>query len=169
MTKSKFAGFTLAALLAGTLGACTKPAAAPAVDTAKIAAALTADMDGLIASFNAHDAEAAVAHDSPTYVGMFHGQPNVVGPEADLALTKTQVADASAKVTVSDPVVDVAAAGDMAVYRATYAYTYTDPVTHQAGVENGNWVLGYKLQPDGSWKLAWGVVSDTGPAPNRGS
>ena len=168
MTKTKIAGLALAALLAGSLAACAKPAATPAVDTSKIAATLTADMDALVASFNAKDVAAAVAHDSPTYVGMFHGQPNVVGPEADLALTKIQVADPAAKVTVSNAVVDVASAGDMAVYRATYAYTYTNPTTHQPGVENGNWVLGYKVQPDGSWKLAWGVVSDTGPAATAG-
>jgi len=74
------------------------------------------------------------------------------------------VADPAANVSVSNEIVDVAASGDMAVYRATYAYRFTDPATKQPATEHGNWLMGYKVQPDGSWKLAWGVVSDTGPA-----
>lgn len=146
-----------------TLSACTKPAAT--TDTAKIADAIKADVTQLVAHFNAHDAEKAVSHDAPDYVGMFHGMPNVVGPAADLALTKLQVADAASNIVVSDETVDVASAGDMAVYRATYAYTMTDPATKKPITENGNWLLGYKPQADGSWKISWGVVSDTGPAP----
>ena len=145
------------------LAACTKPAAT--ADTAKIADTIKADAAQLVEHFNARDAEKAVSHDGPDYVGMFHGAPNVVGPEADLALTKLQVADPASKIAVSDETVDVASAGDMAVYRATYAYTMTDPATKKPITENGNWLLGYKPQADGSWKIAWGVVSDTGPAP----
>ncbi len=146
-----------------TLSACTKPAAT--ADTAKIADTIKADVAQLVEHFNARDAEKAVSHDAPDYVGMFHGTPNVVGPEQDLALTKVQMADPASKLAVSDETVDVASAGDMAVYRATYAYTMTDPATKKPATENGNWLLGYKTQADGSWKIAWGVVSDTGPAP----
>ena len=95
---------------------------------------------------------------------MFHGAPNTVGPEADLAITKMQIADPNMKLTVADASVDVPASGEMAVYRATYAYTFSDPKTKKPTTENGNWLLGYKAEADGSWKLAWGVVSDTGPA-----
>ena len=80
------------------LAACQQ-SAAPAVDTANIAAAVKGEVAGLVAAFNAHDAEKAVSYDAPDYVGMFHGAPNVVGPEADLAVTKQQVADPAAKVT----------------------------------------------------------------------
>lgn len=146
-----------------TLAACTKPAAT--ADTAKIADTIKADAAQLVEHFNARDAEKAVSHDAPDYVGMFHGTPNVEGPAADLALTKLQVADPASKIAVSNETVDVASAGDMAVYRATYAYTMTDPATKKIVTENGNWLLGYKPQPDGAWKIAWAVVSDTGPAP----
>ena len=146
-----------------TLAACTKPAAT--ADTSKIADMIKADTAQLVEHFNARDAEKAVSHDAPDYVGMFHGMPNVIGPAADLALTKLQVADPASKITVSDETVDVASAGDMAVYRASYAYTATDPATKKPVTENGNWLLGYKPQADGSWKISWGVVSDTGPAP----
>ena len=166
MTKTRLAGLALSALLAASLTACAKPEAAkPAVDTAKIADTVKADVKQLVADFNAHDADKAVSHDAPDYVGMFHGLANVKGPAEDLALTKQQVADTTAKIEVSDEIVDVAASGDMAVYRATYAYSFTDPKTKKAGTEAGNWVLGYKQQADGGMKLAWGVVSDLPPAP----
>ena len=98
------------------------------------------------------------------YVGMFHGTDNVVGPAQDLALTKLQISDPATKVTVSDEKVDVAGAGDMAVWTATYVYDFTDPKTKQPTTEHGNWLIVFKKQPDGAMKEAYGVVSDT-PAP----
>lgn len=166
MTTSKLAVAAAAAALAASLSACAKPEAAkPAVDTAKVAEAVKADLTQMVGDFNAKDAAKAVAHDAPDYVGMFHGAPNVVGPEQDLAMTKMEMADPAMKLVVSDQVVDVAASGDMAVVRSTYAYTFTDPKTKGVGTQNGNWVVGYKTQADGAWKIAWAVVSDTAPAP----
>src|SRR6478672_5055827 len=80
MFQSKLARVAFSILLAGTLTACAKPEPAkPAVDTAKVAEDVKADLHQLVADFNAHDAAKAVGHDAPDYVGMFHGQPNVRG------------------------------------------------------------------------------------------
>lgn len=161
MISTKFAGVAAAALMTVALAACQKPApAAPAVDTAKAAEAVKADMADLVTAFNAKDVAKAVGHDAPDYVGMMHGMANAVGPAADAEVTKMQVADPAAKLVTSDEKVDVAASGDMAVYRATYAYSYTDPKTKKPATETGNWVVGYK-SVDGAWKLAWSIVSDT--------
>ena len=160
----RFTTLSLAAMSVALLVSGCKPSTATA-DPAKVAEGVKANAAAVIAAFNAHDAEKAVSYDAPDYIGMFHGIPNVVGPEADLALTKQQVADPAAKVTVSGEDVSVAAAGDRALWRAMYAYTYTDPKTKQPTTENGNWLIGWRKQEDGSWKEAWGVVSDTGPAP----
>ena len=162
MKRHIIANTALIALAAASLAACTKPA--EKADTTKIADAVKAEVTQLIADFNAHDVAKAVSHDAPDMVGMFHGAPNIVGPEADTAMTKQQVADPAARIAVSDESVDVAASGDMAVYRATYAYMMTDPATKKIVTENGNWLVGYKPQADGSWKIAWNVVSDTGAA-----
>lgn len=152
----------VAALMGVSLAACTKPTpATPAVDTGKIVAAIKADAAELVTNFNTHDAVKSVAHDAPDMVGMFHGAANVVGPAADLALTKQQVADPSAKITTSNETVDVAASGEMAVYRASYVYNFTNPKTKKPATEHGNWLIGYRQQPDGGWKIAWNVVSDT--------
>jgi ketosteroid isomerase-like protein len=155
---------TVAALLVGSVGGCNKPEPAkPAVDTGKIADAVKADWNQLVADLNAHDADRAVAHDGPDVVNMFHGQPNLVGPAADLASTK-QLFATNPKITVANVTVDVPASGDMAVVRSTYTYEFTDPKTKKAVTEAGNWVAGYKPQPDGSWKLAWTIGADA-PAP----
>jgi ketosteroid isomerase-like protein len=161
MTNSKTVGVAMSILVAGSLAACSPPSPAkPAVDTAKIAAAVKADADQSVADFNAHDAPKSVSHDAPGIVAMFHGAPNIVGMDSDLAMAKRQATDLASKVAVSDETVDVAAAGDMAVYRATYVYTSTDPKTKKPVTETGNWLVGYKPQPDGTWKIVWDVISD---------
>jgi ketosteroid isomerase-like protein len=170
MTMTKLTGAALAVLLAASLTGCAKPEAAkPAVDTAKLAEAVKADAKQLVTDFNAHDAVKSVSHDGPDYVGMFHGMPNVKGAAEDLVVTKQQTADTTSKLAIADESVDVASAGDMAVYRSTYAYVFTDPKTKKLTTEHGNWVLGYKTQPDGSVKLAWSVVSDTPPPAPAGA
>jgi ketosteroid isomerase-like protein len=158
----KITGLIGASALALTLAACSSPA--PKADTGKIADAVKADAAQAVADFNAHDADKSAAHNAKDAVAMMHGMPNVVGADAILAGYKKGPTDPTSKVVVSDESVDVAAAGDMAVYRATYTFTGTDPAK-KPFTETGNWVLGYKPQADGSWKVAWSVISDTKPAP----
>ncbi len=142
----------------------TVPHAAP-VDPATTAAEITALTRGHIAAFNARDAAGATSIDAADYVGFFHGMPNTIGHAADLTVTKEQVADPAMKLVIANEHVDVAQAGDMATWRCTYHYTYTDPATRQPRVELGNYIIGFKRQPDGKMKAAWSVVSDTPPAP----
>lgn len=163
MTRFQLASYAAPILLAAGLTACAKPEAAkPAVDTAKIAAAVKADAAASVAALNAHDADKAVSHDAPNIVGMFHGAPNINSPAEDLAQTKQTLADPAFHLTITNDTVDVASAGDMAIYRATYAATGTDPKTKRAFTENGNWIVQYKPQTDGSWKMVLSVVSDSG-------
>jgi hypothetical protein len=138
------------AVVIGATGAAADPAAV-----------VMADVHQLVASFNAHDAVGAVGHDAPDFVGMYHGAPNYIGPAGDMTITKMQLADPAAKVMVSDETVDVGASGDLAVYRSTYAYTFTDAGTKAVMTERGNWLLGYRLEPDKTWKVIWSVVSNT--------
>lgn len=136
---------------------------APAVDTAKETDAIKAAIDQTVAAFNAHDAAGAVAIDTDDYVFMMHGAPNSLTKQADLDGTAELLKDPAAKLDVGNEVVDVAASGDIAVVRATYALTTTDPATKEPATEHGNWVLGFKKEGD-SWKTNWSVVSNT-PAP----
>jgi ketosteroid isomerase-like protein len=168
MTRLQLAGAASVVLMAASLGACTKPASptTPAADTTKIAAAVKADADQFLADFNAHDAVKTASHDATDYVFMFHGAPNTVGAATDLANAKKMfAADSTQHVTLANETVDVAASGDMAVFHSTYVVTGADPKTKKPFTENGNYLAGYKLQADGSWKMEWSVVSDTGMPP----
>lgn len=162
MPKSRLLGLAAATAALALVAGCAK---APANESAKTGDEVKANMTEMVAAFAARDADKAVSWDAPNFVGMFHGTPNVTGQEADRALTKQQVDDPGMKFSVSDVVVDAAASGDLAVWRATYSYTYTDPVSKQPKTEIGNWVVGWKRQADGKMKEAWGVVSDTPAAP----
>jgi ketosteroid isomerase-like protein len=160
MTMTVLKSTAAVAILAAALASCAKPAPPP--DPAKAAEAVKADVKQMVAEFNAKDVDKAISHDAADMVGIFHGAPNIMGPEQDRALTKEQVANLVSLV-VSDETVDVAKSADMAVYRATYAYTVNDPKTGKPVTEHGNWILHYKKEGD-AWKIATNVVSDT-PAP----
>ena len=138
--------------------------AAPKVDRGEIADNVRGVVTELVAAINAHDVEKAVSHDAPDMVGMFHGMPNVVGPEEDRKMTAQLFADPAAHLKVTNETVEVTDAGDLAIYRATYAFTMTDPRTKKPVVEPGNWVVALKPASGGTWQIVWNVVSSTGPA-----
>jgi ketosteroid isomerase-like protein len=165
--KHKLVYAALSVLAVASLVACKPPAASnPAVDTGKIADAIKTDATQRIADINAHDAAKVVAHDAADAVSMRHGRPNAVGIDAIQASFKQTVTDEpDLQVVLSDPTVDVAASGDMAVLRSTTTATYTDLKTKKPVTTTSNSLLGYKLQTDGSWKIEWSVLSDVGPAP----
>jgi ketosteroid isomerase-like protein len=115
----------------------------------------------MVAAFLRRDVEGATESFADDYVGMFHGQPNVVGKAAEVEVTTAQIADPALGLSLSDVEVDVAKAGDMAVYTSTYAYDFTDPESMTPTTEVGNWVLIYKRQADGTMKVTKGIVTDT--------
>jgi ketosteroid isomerase-like protein len=149
------------ALSAMDLTACDKSAEAATVDKAKITVSIKNDVHNLVEAFNGRNVAGAVSHDAPDYVFMFHGQPNVVGKEQDTVATGEMLKDPLVWLTLGNETVDVSGAGDMAVYRTTYKMRFTDPKTKRDGYEAGNWVIVYKQQPDGTWKVASNVVTDT--------
>jgi len=158
MAKLHVAGMLSTAALALTM--IVSPSLAQP-DTAKIAAAIKANEAALIASFNSCDPMKAVGYNAPDVVSMFHGAPNTVGAAAHLADAKKGCQDKTQHVVLANETVDVAASGDMAVYRSTYVFTGTDMKTKKPITENGNYLVGWKKQPDGSWKMEWDVVSNT--------
>ncbi|MFN7983975.1 MAG: nuclear transport factor 2 family protein [Vicinamibacterales bacterium] len=144
--------------------AAAPSSATPKVDRAEVADTVRTVVTELVAAINAHDVEKVVSHDAPDIVAMFHGTPNVVGPEEDKKTTAQLLADPAAHLRVTNETVDVAEAGDLAIYRATHAFTMTDPRTKKPVVEPGNWVVALKPGSGGTWQVIWDVVSDTGPA-----
>ena len=162
MTKLQITGAAVAVLMAASLGACKNGEAAKPVDAAKIADAVKADEAQLLKDFNGRDAAKVASHDAPDVVQMVHGVANLVGPAADEASDKQSfIDDPTQNFAVSNESVDVPASGDIAVYHSNYVYKFADPTTKKAVTEVGNYIAGYKLQSDGSWKITWSVLSDT--------
>ncbi|MBA3811905.1 MAG: nuclear transport factor 2 family protein [Caulobacteraceae bacterium] len=167
MSRFHLAGAAVATLMAAALGACNQTVnEKPAADTTKVADAVKGDVAQLVAAMNAHDPAKVAVHDAPDMIAMFHGMSNIVGRDADQAGMKKTFADVpDFHITLVDEAVDVPASGEMAVYRSTYDNSFTDSRTKKSTTLRVNYLAGYKKQADGSWKVAWYVVSDTGAPP----
>lgn len=150
---------TIAALVVFTLAAC-----AGQTDTGKVADQVRADALGVVAAYNAQDAHKAASYDAPDYVGVYHGSPNTIGPAADEAGMKAQMAAAKVDWQLGEGKVTVAKAGDLGIFEAPYTFVITMPNTPVA-TEHGTWIAIFKRQGDGSLKLWRSIASDT-PAAN---
>ena len=146
----------VAVLLASLLVAGSVQAAA--VSKTKIAETIKADVAQLIAGINAHDADKATQFDAPDIVSMEAGRPPSIGAAADKeGLGMAFKYAPSWQVRLIDETVDVADAGDMAIYRSTYFQDSADngtPMTQKV-----NFVACFRKQSDGAWKITWSVVA----------
>ena len=114
---------------------------------------------GVVAAYNRQDAHAAAAYDAPDYVGVYHGQANTVGPAADEASMKAQMASAKVDWKLGEDKVTVARDGDLAVFEAPYTFIITMPGGNLT-TERGTWIAIFKRQQDGSLKLWRSIASD---------
>jgi ketosteroid isomerase-like protein len=78
---------------------------------------------------------------------------------------REQFKDPAARFDLDVQSVDVSKAGDTAVVRSLYRYSFTDPRTKKVTSETGNWVAGFKRQSDGSLKMVWSIGADTPAVP----
>jgi ketosteroid isomerase-like protein len=139
-------------------------ACGPKAPDASAAAKATADVKTAVAQlvdgYNTRNLAEAIGVNAPDHLGMAHGFANVAAADAEQASVKAQLADPAMVLAFTDPAIEASASGDLAVYRATYHVTYTDPNTRRPATEVGNWVAVFKRQPDGTMKLSWEVMSD---------
>jgi ketosteroid isomerase-like protein len=133
------------------------PSLAATVSKARIAETIKADVAQLIAGINAHDADKATQFDAPDIVSMEAGRPPTLGMAADKAgLGMAFKYNPDWRVRLIDETVDVADAGDMAIYRSTY---HQDSVDHGTPMtQKVNFVAGFRKQADG-WRITWSVVA----------
>ena len=124
---------------------------------AQVADTIRHDVAQLIAGINAHDPARATSFDAPDIVSMESGRPPSIGAAADRqGLTMGFQHVPSWHIRLIDETVDVAASGDLAVYRGTYWQDSTDhnvPMTQKV-----NFIAGFRKQPDGAWQITWSVV-----------
>jgi len=153
---------TLGPLLAlsAALAGCARYASPP--DSSAVAEQVRKNALGVVAAYNARDAHAAAAYDAPDYVGVYHGTANTVGPAADEAAMKAQMAAMKVDWQLGQSKVTVAKAGDLAVFEAPYTFTINVP-NAPTTTERGTWIAIFKRQEDGSMKL-WRSIASDGPA-----
>jgi ketosteroid isomerase-like protein len=63
--------------------------------------------------------------------------------------------------------VDVARSGDLAYETGAYSMSLTDPATRRVVTEKGNYIVVWKKQADGSWKVVRDVPVSDGPAASQ--
>jgi len=145
--------------------AAGSPAAAtthPSID-----AQIKADVATIVDGINKKDIAKATKFDAPDLVSMESGREPSVGAKADhdgLAMAFKYAPNWH--LTKVDETVDVSKSGDMAVYRGTYDEDSLHdgvPYTHR-----GNYIAGFRHDPDGQWRVHWSVVSWQSPSKKKG-
>ena len=163
MKPRRLAALMLGIAASAALAGCS--AAGTPVDVDEVEKEVREGALGVVAAYNAKDADRAASYDAPDYVGIFHGTQNTVGPEADLAGMKAQMEAADVNWALGTGSVTVARSGDLGVYEAPYTFTITDRQRGETTSESGNWVAIFRRQEDGTMKLWRSIGSDTPPTP----
>ena len=157
-----------AAMTAGCLFFVPSQGSAAAKESqATIASAIKGDVAEIIAGINTKDIGKATRFDAPDLISMESGREPSVGAQADRdGLSMTFKYAPNWHLSLIDESVDVASAGDMAIYRGTYAEdSLRDgvPFTHK-----GNYVAGFRRDPDGTWRIHWSVIAWQSPSKKKG-
>jgi ketosteroid isomerase-like protein len=111
----------------------------------------------MVAGINVHDVDRATQFDAPDIVSMESMRAPSVGAAADReGLSMAFKYAPSWHLQMIDENVEVASAGDIAIYRSTYdenSIEHDVPMTHR-----DNFIAEFKRQSDDSWKIVWSVV-----------
>ena len=140
--------------------------AAPKAMQPSIESAIKADVREIIEGINTKDIAKATQFDAPDLVSMESGREPSVGAKADRdGLSMAFKYAPSWHLNMIDETVDVAKAGDMAVYRGTYAEDSVRdgvPYTHK-----GNYLAGFRRDTDGTWRIHWSVIAWQSPSKKK--
>jgi ketosteroid isomerase-like protein len=153
-------------ILLGSSGAPAHAEAQRNQTQAVIASQIKADVAEIVAGINAKDVEKATKFDAPDLVSMESMRAPSFGAKADRdGLSMTFKYAPNWHLNLIDEAVDVAKSGDMAIYRSTYSEdSLRDgvPYTHK-----GNYVAGFRRDPDGMWRVHWSVISWQSPSQKK--
>ncbi len=107
-----------------TIFSCQAPATETAIDMDAVRAEIQAMEDAFAAASNARDAEAQVAYYADDANSLVPDMPTLVGKEAILARAKAEMAEnPDQKGNISFEIIDLYAAGDIAVEVGKWTYT----------------------------------------------
>lgn len=124
-----------------------------------VADAVKACVAAEIAGINAHDPVKATQCEANDTISMESGRPASVGRDNYIAGLKMAFQYEPAwRLRLIEEAVDVPQSEDMAVYRSTYYQDST--ISGAPATQKVNYVAFFRRQTDGSWKIAWSVVSN---------
>ncbi|HYM36444.1 MAG TPA: DUF4440 domain-containing protein [Steroidobacteraceae bacterium] len=112
-----------------------------------------------VAGINAHDPIKATACEANDTISMESGRPASVG--RDNYITGLKMAfehEPTWRLRLIEETVDVPKSEDLAIYRSTYWQDST--ISGAPATQKVNYIAFFRKQADGSWKIAWSVVSN---------
>jgi uncharacterized protein (TIGR02246 family) len=158
----------LALALAGplllALPACTQAPTAPPDTRADDEKALRDQEAGALAAWVAKDADKVASFYADDATVVIPNAPAIHGREALRGGLKEVFADANFKLEFNPAGVEASKGGDLGYVKGAYTVTQTDPKTKKAVTEKGNYLMVYKKQADGSWRIINDWASSEGPA-----
>ncbi|HXQ26439.1 MAG TPA: SgcJ/EcaC family oxidoreductase [Candidatus Acidoferrales bacterium] len=144
-------------LVACIAAACAQPQPAAPVappDTRETDAATIRAADADFAKFAAaKDLDKCMSYYADDAVAFAPGLPAMVGKDNIRKFIQGMIAAPNMQMTFTDQTVDVARSGDLAVDSGSFHATVTDK-KGKATTSNGRFVLVWKKQADGSWRIA---------------
>ncbi len=154
----------LALALCVTLSACDAGGGVPVANKEEVAKAVEGDSRQLLEDFRSKDANRIAAHYAEDGVLAIPNAPAMSGKEAIAKGMAELAKDNAFALDIANQKTEVSASGDLAYSRGTYNVSATDPASSQVVNESGTYLLVYKRQTDGSWKIVEDINSPSAPA-----
>ena len=147
------------------LTACTQAPPPPPPDTRAADEKAIRDQETAAGqAWSAKDADKILALYADDATLMLPNAPAVSGKAAMTPLIKGALGDPNFALTIQNTSVEASKAGDLGFVRGTYLVHQSDQKTKKAMMEKGNYVIVYKKQADGSWKIAADTAIPEAPA-----
>jgi uncharacterized protein (TIGR02246 family) len=147
------------------LTACTQaPPPAPPDTRADDEKAIQTQEAAAVQAWTAKDVDKLVALYADDATVMLANAPLMTGRQAIASGFKDVAADPNFSLSTQNTSVEASKGGDLGFVRGTYVVHISDPKTKKPTTEKGNYVIVYKKQADGSWKIAADTAIPEAPA-----
>jgi uncharacterized protein (TIGR02246 family) len=129
-------------------------------------AAIRAAVSEWAAAAQAKDAAKFVSFYAEDATVMMEDAPDVTGIAGIREAMGGMMQDPNFALSFTPTSVEVARSGELAFEGGSYSLTMTDPASKQAASESGHYLVVWKKQADGTWKVARDIpVSDGAATP----
>ncbi|MEO8099754.1 MAG: SgcJ/EcaC family oxidoreductase [Acidobacteriota bacterium] len=147
------------------LTACTQAPLPPAPDTRAADEKVLRDLDASsLAAWKSKDADKVAAFYADDATVVLPNAPAIRGKEAIRSGLKDAFTDPNFKLDFSATGAEAGLGSDIGYVKGTYAVTASDAKTKAPMLEKGNYLIVYKKQADGSWKILNDFASPEAPA-----